>query len=195
MEADFAVELGAGDETLELPWSTPAGPRYYDLKHQPELLLNIEEARRVPELGEFLSAVNSPVGPLETAKCDAWASTEINPEEEIFGAAWKFGSYVDLVFAAQPPRLSFPAHEQFAGQITQLLKRAPEIPAAAEFLIRRCYFHQGGKVRDGFYFTAYLFGYGDDEVQSRQSWVIALRLLGNAIRQMSAGYSVNALPV
>ena len=41
----------------------------------------------MPELGDFLAAVNSPAGILETAKCDAWASTEINPEEEIFGAA------------------------------------------------------------------------------------------------------------
>ncbi len=54
----------------------------------------------MPELGEFLAAVNSPASILETAKCDAWSSTEINPEEEIFGAACKFGSYVDLVVLA-----------------------------------------------------------------------------------------------
>ena len=100
MEADFAVELGADDETLELPWAAEdGGPRYYDLKRQPELLLNIEEASREPELGEFLAAMNRPAGILETAKCDAWPSTEINPEEEIFGAAFKFCSYVDILFS------------------------------------------------------------------------------------------------
>ena len=84
---DFAVELGTTDETLDFPWAAAdSGPRHYDLKRQPELLLEIEEARRVPELGEFLAAINSPAGILETAKCDIWASTEINPEEEIFGA-------------------------------------------------------------------------------------------------------------
>ena len=45
VEADFAVELGADDETLEFPWAAAdGGPRYYDLKRQPELLLEIEEA-------------------------------------------------------------------------------------------------------------------------------------------------------
>ena len=90
VEADFAVELGADDETLEFPWAADdGGPRYCDLKRQPELLLNVEEAGRVPELAEFLAAMNSPAGILETAKCDTWSSTEINPEEEIFGAAYK----------------------------------------------------------------------------------------------------------
>ena len=105
MEAGFAVELGREHETLELPWSAPGGPRYYDLKRRPELLLEIEEAQRVPQLGEFLAVINSAVSPFETVKCDAWASREINPEEEIFGAACKFGSYVDLVFSAEPSRL------------------------------------------------------------------------------------------
>ena len=184
MEADFAVELGADDETLELPWAAAdGGPRYYDLKRQPELLLQVEEARRTAELGEFLAVMNSPGGILETAKCDTWSSTEINPEEEIFGAAYKFCSYVDLLFSQETSRCSFAEHEQFAKRITQLLKRVPEIPAAAELLVRRCFYHAGGEIRDGFYITLYLFGYGDDEVQARQRWAIGLKLAENAIRQ------------
>ena len=141
VEADYAVELGADDETLDLPWAaSDGGPRYYDLKRQPELLLNVEEASRVAELAEFLVAMNSPDGILETAKCDTWSSTEMNPEEEIFGATYKFCSYVDIVFS-QESRYSFAEHEQFAKRVTQLLKRVPEIPAAAELLIRRCFYH------------------------------------------------------
>ncbi len=88
MQADFAIELGANDETLEFPWAAPeGGPRHYDLKRQPDLLLYVEEANRARELGEFLAAINSPASILETAKCDVWWSTEMNPEEEIFGAA------------------------------------------------------------------------------------------------------------
>ncbi len=144
VEADFAVELGADDETLELPWAAEdGGPRYYDLKRQPELLLNVEEASRVPELAEFLAVMNSPGGILETAKCDTWSSTEINPEEEIFGAANKFCSYVDILFSQESARCSFADHEQFAKRVTQLLKRVPEIPAAVEFLIRRCFLPRG----------------------------------------------------
>ena len=71
MEADFAVELGADDETLEIPWSAPGGhPRYYDLKHQPEMLCALEEIQRVPELAGFLRAVNSAAGGLEPAGMD-----------------------------------------------------------------------------------------------------------------------------
>lgn len=186
MQADFAVELGADDQTLEIPWAAPDGSfRYYDLKRQPELLDCVQEARRFPELGEFLAAINSPASLLESAKCDAWPATEMNVEDEIFGAACKFGSYVDLLFSNESARWSFPQHEDFATRMTQTLRRAPEIPAAAEFLVRRGYYHQDGTLRDGFYLTFYLFGYGDDESQARQRWAIALKLVENAIRQLS----------
>jgi len=193
VQADFAVELGADDETLEVPWAAEGGgPRYYDLKRHPELLLNVEEASRVPELGAFLSQANLPASSLESAKCDSWLATGMNPEEEIFGATLKFGSYVDLLFSDEQKRFSFPEHEHLAKRLTQLLQRGPEIAAAAEFLIRRCYYHEqeeirGQKeIRDGFYITFYLFGYGKDEVRSRQNWAIGLKLIGNAIRQLSA---------
>jgi hypothetical protein len=187
VEADFSVELGHEDETLEFPWAAAdSGPRYYDLKRQPELLLEIEEAQRIPELGEFLAAINSAAGILETAKCDAWAGTEINPEEEIFGASWKFGSYVDFLFSRESSRFSFDEHEQLARRFVQLLKRVPEIPAAAELTIRRCFYHTTEGIQAGFYITFYLFGYGDDEMQSCQRWAIALKLVENAARQISA---------
>lgn len=187
MEVDFAVELGADDEVLELPWAEAGdGPRYYDLKRRPELLLHVEEAQQVPELGEFLAIINSSASFLETAKCDTWCSAEMNPEEEIFGAACKFGSYIDLVCSHAQTRFSFPEHEQLAKRLTRLLQRVPEIPAAAEFLVRRCHYHEREETRDGFYITFYLFGYGDDEPQARQRWAIGLKLVENAIRQISA---------
>jgi len=187
VQADWAVELGSDDETLEMPWAAEdGGPCYYDLKHRPELLNTLEEVRRVPELGEFLSGVNSPKSLLETAKCDAWASTAMNPEEEIFGATHKFCSYVDLLFSEEHKRFAFPEHEAFAKRLAQLLQSAPEVPCAAEFLVRRCYYHIDAEIRDGFYITFYLFGYGDDEVQSRQHWAVALMPVENAIRQWSA---------
>ena len=95
-------------------------------------------------------------------------------------------------FLMNQKRFSFPEHEHLAKRLTQLLQRGPEIAAAAEFLIRRCYYHEQEEIRgqeeirDGFYITFYLFGYGKDEVRSRQNWAIGLKLIGNAIRQLSA---------
>lgn len=187
MQADFAVELGKDDETLEMPWAAEAGgPKYCDLKRHPELLPEVKEAQRFRELGEFLSAMNSTASVVETAKCDAWASTEINPEEELFGGPCKFGCYIDILFSDERVRFSFPEYEQWANQLTELLKKAPEVPAAAEFLIRRCYYHVADDTREGFYITFYMFGYGEDEPQARQRWAIGLKLAENAIRQMSA---------
>ena len=69
MQADFSVELGAQDDCLEIPWSSPQGEaRYYDLRRRPELLLNVAEAHNNRELGEFLAAINSGHSILETAK-------------------------------------------------------------------------------------------------------------------------------
>jgi hypothetical protein len=193
MDADFSVELGpAGeDPVLDLPWSAPGdGPRYYDLKRRPELLLHIDEAMQYPELGEFLADMNSAASMLETAKCDVWFSAEITEAEQVYGAACKQCSYVDLVFgeSAGEDRFSFFRHEEFAGAIVELLKRAPQISAAAEFIVRRCYYHAPARAepRQGFYITFYLFGYGDDEPEARQRWQIGLKLVANALLQLSA---------
>jgi hypothetical protein len=107
----------------------------------------------------------------------------MNPDEEIFGATYKFGSYVDILFSQKASRCSFAEHAQFAKRINQHLKRVPEIPAAAELLIRRCFCHVGDEIQEG-YITLYLFGYGDNESQVRQRWAIALKLVENAIRQV-----------
>lgn len=186
MDADCSVELGAEDETLEMPWEAgDDGPRYHDLKN-PERLSSIEEATCVPELGSFLASLNAPASPVETAKCDVWSTTEMNPEEDIFSAAHKFCSYVDLLFSEEARRFSFSAHEQFAKEFVKLLKKAPEIPAMAEFLIRRCFYHTNSEIVDGFYITFYLFGYGDDESQAQQRWAIALKLVENAMKQVAS---------
>jgi len=183
VEADFSVELGSDDERLEVPWAAPDGScQYFDLSSHPDLITRIEEAQREPVLSGLLLRMNSRDGALRSAKCDVWSSSEINPEEEIFGLAMKYCSYVDLLFAGER-RLSFPANEQLAKQWTQLLRKAPELPASAEFLIRRCRFHEEAGEEDGFYITAYVFGFGDDEQSARQQWQIGLQLLENAIRQ------------
>ncbi|MCI0353426.1 MAG: hypothetical protein L0099_00070 [Acidobacteria bacterium] len=193
MQADSSVELDAESDRLEVPWASADGrARYYDLRRQPELLLNVEEARQNRALGEFLVAVNSAASIFETAKCDAWTSDEISEEERIFGAPWKFGSYVDLIFNEEAPRFSLERHQELAENASRLLRRAPEIPAAAEFVVRRCFFHvqpglaPGAPPQEGFYLTFYLYGYGDDQPDAQRRWGIALKVVENLLLQLSA---------
>src|SRR5262249_7884619 len=197
MHADYSVELGKEDPALELPWSSGDGAtRYYDLKQHPDLVLQIPEAVSSPELCAFLTRTNAAGFPLQTAKCDLWYSKETLPEEEVFGAG-KFVSYIDLVFAANAAsssegsgsiarRLNLEQHEALAKDLCTLLKRAPEIAATVELVIRRCYFRQADdpeKSDDGFCFTTYVSGFGGDEAEARQRWSIALTLVQNALVQ------------
>lgn len=186
MDADFSIELGREDPVLDFPWTDPAGKfAFVDLKHRPELIAQIEEAEKFPELRDFLRAMNSPRSMVETAKCDAWATTELSPDEEVYDAANKFASYVDIVFSGSEARLSLPTHEEFAKSLVALLRRAPETPAAAEVCVRRCYFVES-VVREGFYCTLYVSGYGKDEGSARQRWGVAVKLVGAAVVQLSA---------
>lgn len=194
MDADFSIELGREDPVLDFPWKDPAGAfTYVDLKRRPELLPSIEEAVKFPELGEFLRDVNSLRSPVETAKCDAWTTTDLSAEEEVYEATHKFAGYVDVVFSDIDVRLSsleqsLSLHEQFARKLVELLQQAPKLPAAeAEVCIRRCYFEEGCRVREGFYYTLYVSCYGNDVDSARQKWGAGLKIVANAILQLSAG--------
>jgi len=194
MDADFSIELGREDPVLDFPWKDPAGQfTYRDLKRHPELLAGIDEVQKFPELGEFLRMMNSAQSLVETAKCDAWETMELSAEEEIYDASHKCASYVDIVFSEldrQPDvplnaQQSLPSHEQFARKLVELLRRAPETPSAAEVCVRRCYFTEDGGVREGFYCTLYVSGYGQDSAGARQNWGVGLRLMANAVGQLS----------
>ena len=125
MQSDYAIELGPDEEVLEVPWSSPDGElRYYDLKRQPELLLNVQEAAYNQELGEFLVALNSANSIFETARCDTWLSNEIEEEEKIYEAEWKFGSYVDLILAPE-------ANEEDAADLSSDLGEHRALPPRA----------------------------------------------------------------
>jgi hypothetical protein len=187
MDADFSIELGREDPVLDFPWKDPSGKlAYVDVKRQPELMASIEEAEKFPELGEFLRVMNSARSMVETAKCDAWATTDLSAEEDVYDASHKFASYVDVLFSEIDVCLSLSLHEQFARKLVELLRRAPETPSAAEVCVRRCFFAAQDGVREGYYSTLYVSGYGSDEASARQNWEVGLKLMGNAIVQLSA---------
>src|SRR6185312_15290922 len=143
MQADFSVELGADDHCLEMPWASPDGTmRYFDLRAQPELLLEISEAIDNRDLAEFLSVLNQTGSLVQTAKCDTWLTNELDAEDEIFGAPWKFGSYVDLFFADRNRQIALAEYELFANSLVTLLGKVPDFAASADFVLRRCYYHR-----------------------------------------------------
>ena len=199
MDADYSVELGPPEEeeTLEMPWDSgsAAGPRFVDLRRHPERIDGLEEAIAWPELGEFLRRVNRPPSPLATAKCDAWQDDEIGEAERIYGGRCRMAAYIDLVFAdggggdeaaeAGSARYSFPHHERLAADLVRRLDGAPAA-AAVELIVRRCFYHQpDSAVRQGFYVTAYVIGYGDDEAGARGPWREALAALAQAIAEVA----------
>jgi len=188
MHADFSVELGAEDDSLELPWASPDGAlRYYDVRRQPELLLNIQEAFENEELGHFLASINSQASIFESSKCDVWTTRELTEEELVYGVECKCASYIDLIFTQPEPRYSFEQHEELVRSACNLLQRVPEISSAVELVVRRCYFSAEPETKqEGFGITFYLSGYGEDEDAARSHWNIGLRLVENALLQISA---------
>ncbi len=113
--------------------------------------------------------------------------TDLNPEEEIYEASSKFASYADTIFSDAESRLSLPVHQEFTKKLVDLLRLAPDIPSVAEVCIRRCYFNGERGVQKGFYCTLYVSGYGNDEADARQNWAVGLKLVANALLQLSAG--------
>jgi len=187
MDSDFSIELGADDPVLDFPWTDPSGKfAYFDVKRAPDLIARIEETQNFPELAEFLHAINSSRSAVESAKCDAWSTTELSPAEDIYNASHKVSGYVDLVLSDGGRQRSYEAHKEFAEKWTSLLRRAPEIAASAEICVRRCYFVAASATAEGFYFTLYVSGYGDDDQTAQKNWAIGLNLAGNAILQLSA---------
>jgi len=184
MDADWSVELGVDDSTLEVPWASPDGRlQFVDLRAHPQELDKLEEVRRYPEMGEFLRAVNGPSAQLSSAKCDVWESDEIEPAEEIFGGTHKVGSYCDVILDRD--RLSFAKQEAFAKRVAELLRRSPWIPASAELVMRRCLFRKAEEAASGFCITCFVVGYGKGRDTALRQWRIALHLVSNALLQTS----------
>jgi hypothetical protein len=179
MDGYWSVELGHEDPTLEFPWSAPDGShRYVDLLRSPQSIREIPEATRYPELGECLLALNSPSSRWQTVKCDVWLDHELGEATQIYDAALKFCSYVDLVARDKGTRFSFDSHERFVKSAALQLSDDDGRPVTSEFIVRRCWYHPDTLSCDptpGFHVTCYLFGYGNDENQAHARWAEGLR--------------------
>lgn len=200
MDADWSVELTAEDETLEMPWRTPdSSAEWLDLRAHPEAAEGLPECRAYPELAEVLRRLNGTASGLASAKCDLFGAERTGEAQEIHGA-WRFGSYVDFLFSGVGARFSlaprnfdFAVHEGFArsfaqrldsgrtlGNASERIKDAEleKINGDAEIIVRRCWYaattEREQTPTSGFYFTLYLFGFGEDASTARQEWVRTL---------------------
>jgi hypothetical protein len=212
MEADYSIDLGPDSAALEVPWHDPEGRWHYvPLRGSPRgdnaaqcdrIPLDwIPEAQRFAALRRFLEQANSPQSAWESVKCGVWAAAAAaggNP----YGAPCEHGCYVDVVLALASPadtrpqgacagascaelRDNLPAHEQWARQMAKMLEEDAECQqAAAEIVVRRCYFHRAGEPEEsdaGYCLSLFVFGYGPDADSALTRWERALEAAASCL--------------
>jgi hypothetical protein len=186
MRVEIVKEIEPGDDTLEIPWASPEdiGPQYVDLKAHPASINQIEECRRFPPFGEFLRHVNSPESVFRTAKCDAWATTDLSEDERLdFQLPFKMGSYVDLVFDRSELNAALEHQLQLGEKLRQALASL-RAQAQLEVCVRRCLFHP--EERWGYYLTLFTHAYGANPGEAAREWARALEAQGEALMRIDS---------
>lgn len=195
MDADYSVELGPTAPALEIPWHDPEGQLHYvNLRDgsgttERNVERNVErnteripEAQQFPALRRFLIDLNSPQSAWQTAKCDVWSSNT-ETAENLYGAGFSQCCYVDMVFAEQAAAIrgSLEVHQRLAKEIAQRLEADEALPATAEIVVRRCYFHSRKDIaleesEAGYCLTMFFTGFGESAKEAEQSWERAMEL-------------------
>jgi len=181
MHVDVSQETDPGDPILEIPWADPDRPatRHADLKRHPEAVLELEECRRYPALGDFLLQVNSAGSAFRTAKSDVWATREMDLDEKVdFGMPCKVASYVDLLFDRAEVNAQVDSYRQLASSIEHGA-RDLRMPAQVELQIRRCIFVLEN--RAGYYVTIYVHAYGPTPQEAERHWNEAMQSLAGIL--------------
>jgi hypothetical protein len=193
MDADYSVELGPTADALEIPWKDPEGRlQYFDLRTEPDSIEQIPEALQFPALRRFLIELNSQQSPWQTAKCDVW-SEEVEPEDNLFGAEFAQGCYVDVVLAGEVPSLrdNLKAHQRLARKAALNLDADEELEATVEIVVRRCYFHRSTEEiameesDAGYCLTLFLTGYGASPAEAAGCWERAMEFAARCFLKLS----------
>ena len=191
MEADWAVEIGAGSPVIETLWTG-----FVDLQSSPQRIREIEEAQRLPALAQTLLQINHPEAAQPsatpqtrsrfwTAKCDLWQPEDCDPfeldatpEEAVVALA----CYIDLLprsdrLFADPVFAEWTIAESTARAIVHRLRTFSLICARADLVVRSA---TAGPV-EGFGITAYLTACGADLVAAQSTLAAALAVLVQAL--------------
>jgi hypothetical protein len=182
MEADWSVAMADDDPRIIVPWAVPAEDAYrcqfLDLRRDPALIDEIDEARSHPFLRTALLRLNAPQSSLWTAKCDRWRSSvsegaeaydpyEMNadPGDTLFGA----GSYVDLLPRDGRLSISFERQERWIRSMSEKLRGVPVRASRTEFVLRRVEVEG----TPGFGVTWFVEGCGATAQRAAEAWEAA----------------------
>lgn len=190
MVCEWAVECGADDPVLVVPWSDPDEPsrHFIDLRESPDDLDWLEEASQYPSLLHALRALNAARSPVFTAKCDVWKLAddeleslrhELNmiPEDGGFGLA----SYVDLLWRERSIFVSFHQHEQLMHRLARLAAPLEHPYAMAECVLRPALLDITTP-QEGFAISLYVKAIGYDEQAAEARWGAALIDISTLLR-------------
>lgn len=190
MLCEWAVECGADDPVLVLPWSDPDDPsrHFIDLRENPDDLDWLEEASQHPSLLHALRALNAARSPVFTAKCDVWKladdelealrhELDIIPEDGGFGLA----SYIDLLWRERSIFVSFHQHEQLMHRIARLAAPLEHSYAMVECVLRPALLDLTIP-QEGFAISLYIKAIGYDEQAAEARWGAALIDISTLLR-------------
>jgi hypothetical protein len=176
MEADWEVEIGVETPVIDALW-----PGFIDLRRNPERIIEIEEARRFPQLAEALLQLNSVASNdsaesgsrIWTAKCDLWTVEEWNPDEmDASSAESKSGlaCYIDMLPRQGLVFSKLDEAEQWARVAVSSLRKATCRCSRADLVIRRAFAGD----REGMGITTYVTACGADSEAARKALAAAL---------------------
>lgn len=189
MESDWSAECGSEDPWVVVPWEgvTASDPslRFFDLRAEPDPILEIPDAARYPALAEALKAWNTPA--VFTAKCDVWHyAASAFDAVDLPGFACAHASYVDLLPGASAEFESFARAESLVRRGAERAADLPAPEARCEWIVRRSRISLADAAPrgDGFAVTLYVWGYGESESAAASAWGHALRSLILPVRQL-----------
>ena len=180
MEADWSVELAAGDPVVVVPWNAlDESFRFVDLRENIHAIDEIEEAQQEPALHSALLVLNGAGSQLWTAKCDTWTSgshdehgeldpidpweMDAAPEDAVFTA----GCYIDVLLR---DGASFAVQERWIRALTERLRGVELRCARIELVLRRAEV----RGRSGFAVTCFFQGCGATSELAAFRWAEAL---------------------
>ncbi|HEX4039133.1 MAG TPA: hypothetical protein VHX37_13830 [Acidobacteriaceae bacterium] len=180
VEADWAVEIGAGLERIDADWSG-----LVDLRTEPQRVGEITEAAGRPALRETLLDLNAAASPVFTSRCDVWKlEGEIDPlefEASPETSAGGMACYLDVLSRDAALFASFERHEAWVRLAVLTLRQVERHQGRVDLVVRAAEY----RGEAGFGITLYAAGCGRDTRAAEAAWGAALRAAAAATMRVA----------